>query len=1571
MEKYTKKVYAFLLAVVMLVGQLSISVQASNSFYLDFLRPTSGVTSAKEDFSIDMGTADMSTLHTADNIRFYMKSDSVGANWAVNSQKTTAGNLVQNGVLDNAARVFPATSERGAYLRIYRTNTDFAFSFTAPQEGYYDLTAMVELYEGSDSADIYVNDVYVGKIDSAVGNESKQPLLSVYVKEGELANTLTIKETGRADSEYVSVYAFDFTASLTVDELTGMNATVESADMYIGRKEPIFVKGNTTNGALYLFDRAADSLTYKSSNQNVASVSNDGVITAVSAGTADITVSTTGTGYTETIPVSVRNAVYDHVDLNITEGQNLKMSETLDLQAVPYLSDGTTIKGNDYSVTYTSTNPSVAAIEGNVLHLLEVGNAAIRADVTFLLTNEVKSVTRNISVSHMELTDIEVDTEKAVVQALDTEGVPLVITGYSNGAEIGDFSATGFDVSNFDFVSLNPEILTVDANGICHYVSKGEAQVRVTLKSNTAIYDTADVISSSSKTGRTLFTDEMVAQARTNVTTYAWAQTLLDPAVRNATNFVSSLNKIYSAIPSEGVPRSASTGTENANYTLLNSCPYCGTNLTSTGGKWRIDPINDPWKIQCSNCTNKFPTNDFALLYERGLDENGNYSVELAYTNNQIAVANGEKDALINEECPKKGTKWMVDDGFGWSPSAGTYGTNDTNKWAMVARYHHLLWYDSDTYNDLNYILCKLRDAYLWTGEETYGRAGAILLDRVADVYPGFDLKKTSLGYSASHGGGYSGKILGSIWEHYLAETFVECYDAFYPMYDDEEVIRYLSSKAAELGLDNPKTSADLIRENIENGIVRETATAIYNADICGNFGMQQKVAAKTAAALDVDKESEALLEWLMKPSEVTYARVVDPIYNVGHSSRISNSGGELATKYVNEIDRDGFGNEVGISYNQIWLQESVEVAEVLARYSDKYNLYNNPKFVKMFDTFTHMIMGDGYSLQIGDSGATASAGISTYPKETLMAYNHLKDTKPELAQRLAQIYDYYVGGTYNKYSNLDVYTDPNLLKRIQEDVAENGSYQFESENLTGYGLSALRGGKAASDNNAKETRYDTWMYYGRTNESHAHYDMLSMGIDAYGFNFMPDLGYPEATGRTANRNEWVSNTISHNTVVVDGDHQNGIYTGTPKHFDSTDYVKVTDVEASEAYDATDIYRRTLVTIAANEEVSYTLDFFRIKGGNSHMYSFHTQSYSGTNKDVGYKFTGNLAFTTDDIEFTPQIDSAGNYKGTYADINYDYGRDPYSTDASYAETPKYTRGYTWLKEVNRGTDKNNDGVFAINFKQTDFKEQVEDSTDLNLKFWALNSWTPSSVDVVTGYAPRNASNSQVPGLHYMFIHRTGTDLDTLYTSLLEPYKGTSYIASATPLAASVKSGAEKTNDISKVVKVVLSDRTDYVVYATNNHITYTITDGNVTFDFKGFVGVYSVDVSGNNIYTYVNDGSVIGTTTGRGTYTGTVVDFTKDLAFENEITIHLNEPISDVSVFENQYIYVDNTAESNGAFKILDATVSGNNVVLHLGNSSLVKSYANDNDTNAGYKYTIEEGQSFTIPVTLTTGELF
>ena len=107
--------------------------------------------------------------------------------------------------------------------------------------------------------------------------------------------------------------------------------------------------------------------------------------------------------------------------------------------------------------------------------------------------------------------------------------------------------------------------------------------------------------------------------------------------------------------------------------------------------------------------------------------------------------------------------------------------------------------------------------------------------------------------------------------------------------------------------------------------------------------------------------------------------------------------------------------------------------------------------------------------------------------------------------------------------------------------------------------------------------------------------DILNIDVDAFGLNLSGNMGYPlNVDGSDPERQQWVRNTASHNTVVVDGHGQTELtWGGEPRHFADSGRVKVMDADATNAYPETDIYRRTLVTVDIDDRDSYMVDFFR------------------------------------------------------------------------------------------------------------------------------------------------------------------------------------------------------------------------------------------------------------------------------------------------------------------------------------------------------------------------------------------
>lgn len=123
---------------------------------------------------------------------------------------------------------------------------------------------------------------------------------------------------------------------------------------------------------------ANQAVTWTSSNSGVASISADGVVSAVKAGTAVIT-ATTSNGLTATCEVTVKPAVVlaasitlDKESFSAVEGSEFTLVATV-------LPENTTNK----TVSWTSSQPTVITVDQNgLVKILSVGNAVITASTT-------------------------------------------------------------------------------------------------------------------------------------------------------------------------------------------------------------------------------------------------------------------------------------------------------------------------------------------------------------------------------------------------------------------------------------------------------------------------------------------------------------------------------------------------------------------------------------------------------------------------------------------------------------------------------------------------------------------------------------------------------------------------------------------------------------------------------------------------------------------------------------------------------------------------------------------------------------------------------------------------------------------------------------------------------------------------------------------------------------------------------------------------------------------------------------------------------------------------------------
>ncbi|WP_158560463.1 heparinase II/III domain-containing protein [Paenibacillus contaminans] len=913
---------------------------------------------------------------------------------------------------------------------------------------------------------------------------------------------------------------------------------------------------------------------------------------------------------------------------------------------------------------------------------------------------------------------------------------------------------------------------------------------------------------------------------------------------------------------------------------------------------WKGDPLEQPWKLTCPSCQSIFPSNDFGSYYKSGIDENGFFNPEAA-----------DRSLLKNTLYPDKDENWCVDDGYGWLDPE--QNNRETRRYTFIAYYNHwLLWYSGAVEKALN----AFSEAYLYTNNPRYAAAGIILLDRIADVYPDMDssVYLWEDGFRNSHGLTGLGKVIGCIWETMLVKSFTLAYDALFPGTDIPDVLSFLSRKAQMYQMANKKESAAAIRHNIEQGIVMQIKPGIESGQISGNVGMHQSALAAAAVVLDNAKLTNDWVPYMFKT-------------HPGHPGR---GKGNIMKILVNDVDRDGHGTEASPGYNHIWLSQLKLVADVLSGQgtSAAFDLYAYPKFRKLFHMPFPYVLLESYTPSIGDTKRAGDPGLVGAIQTYVSGFANTGD--PLLAQ-----YAYLLNG--NKWDNLsgDMFSDnEKIVEGMKKAIDEFGPFHSGSTNVTGYGFTGLRDGKGDS------ARALT-LYYGR-NTGHGHRDTLNLGLYAFGLDLSPDHGYPSFADGNYERVHWTNNTVSHNTVVVNRSTQADQVVGIPHHYANDVRVKLIDVEAPKVYPETQMYRRTVAMIKIDETDSYYIDFFRVKGGEEHHYSFHG---------------GEGEVATEGLNFIKQA------SGTYAGENVPVA------DKGYDEVSE--SGFNYLYHVERANLPQ--GSFSLDWSIKDTWKVKPVEEDIHLRITMLSD--VHEVSLADGQPPQNKPGNP-KSYKYVLAHRKGNNLESQFVSVMEAYKETRKVQSISAVPVKADGKIVQSTDVFAVKVMFVNGRTDIIVNALNPDVVYTIEDH---IRFQGFFGVCSLAAE-RPVYGYVCNGTLLQAgekvmiREASGNVSGSVVGFTKDMSAENQITVRLNG-VTNADTLAGKYVYIQNDGIRNAAYEIKDVKVDAgtdNGFVLNIGDITLIRSWVDEFDFSRGYVYDVHEGDSLSIPLCYEWGTL-
>ena len=770
---------------------------------------------------------------------------------------------------------------------------------------------------------------------------------------------------------------------------------------------------------------------------------------------------------------------------------------------------------------------------------------------------------------------------------------------------------------------------------------------------------------------------------------------------------------LWRDMPGQCIPRRTAVNTEHG-------CPNCGKAIHKGYGyyPWRSTPAH-PWKVQCPKCRERFPTNDFLAYYRSGIDEKGRFDATRA-----------DKGLLYNQEHPDPADpkhKFGVDAGAGYRSREGVVYT-------FVACYNlSRVWGKPWDKQGITSVALDFAYAYLLTGDMRYARKAAVILARIATLYPemdyGFWTQKPE--YNPL-GRRIPGKILDRIWENFLVRSLLKTYDLVHDaIVADQEFMRFLAQRTAHLPLGD-SANGNRFTSLVEQLYLKEVFRCAQNGVLWGNTGMTEENVALLALVTRDSDFREQVVHWLFSPRTITG-------YN---SDQHRQHGGGLLDLALH-LTRDGFSWESG-GYCEILPKTLFSIYPAMSRLRGTDENAVREAVVRLCGKRLSAFFRNHYALTClgkfkpywGDNGNFCAPAYRKGADPAFYFSGFLAFGDRQLARGVKSLLASTGRSAEDSLRVDDLYfVPPDIETRMQTFAAVPGEAADESVNLTGRGLVVLKqgGGKYARC---------LWTHYGNNHTCHNHPDTLSMGLFAFGRDILPGLGYPDLKKHHLFTN-WHLSAVSSNTVVVDGQERMcRMEIGDRKLFAESDLLSLYVIDAPTLYEGVPRYRRCVGLVRVSERDFYVVDFFEVEGGREHVYSFH----SGEGE----------------VTASPHLEVQEQAKGTYAGEDVEYGQEAYRYSEQYGW--RWGNGFQYLYDVKRSGPVD-DSAFTWSLKDTHDVCPFED--DVRCR---LNLLSPADEIAIAKAKPPQNTKGNPEHIHYVLAKRTAEEgFASHFVGVIEAY----------------------------------------------------------------------------------------------------------------------------------------------------------------------------------------------------------
>ena len=576
------------------------------------------------------------------------------------------------------------------------------------------------------------------------------------------------------------------------------------------------------------------------------------------------------------------------------------------------------------------------------------------------------------------------------------------------------------------------------------------------------VKDTPQLDRAARKLGRSYYTPERLRMARENLR----KSPELGENLKSPSFFETMTDEqVFSFLPSWNLPRQC--------YSTW-PCPSCGEKIYEKSAfyPWQ-HAARGAFKAVCPLCRKAFPTNDFT------------------------------RDDFTSGDYP--------DDGWGFDPT----GRRDRKQIAGWVGFHnhHAMWQSTGAE------LKRLGERYLLLDDEPAAHKAALLLARLAYVYPGMDMTWQQVQTNYLRPGRL---LLDGNWERTgLTVPAAQAYDAIFDTLDrDTALVKFLRAKDPAI-----QSPAD-VKALIDTYLIQLFGWDWINNRLSGgNQGARERDAAYIAVCANMGAPSDAWIEKLFTKS-----------YNSG-----LDKGGFDDEMLVNTLTREGITLVNGFDYALGYMSAKSGLAEILAgvqsaKWQARCNLYDDRQYPKLkaeYDAWTEMLVAGDHRPCYGDDanadGAKLPRGAASV-RRTEYSRAYRRWPTDNLARALA------LAGK----GAPDLF-EPDVWPQVETQVKPIGPRPpLQSRVLDGVGFVFLESRPQAAK---IEERAGLAFRYGY-GAGHHHQDNLNVEFWARDAPLAPELGYPSwahplgATGHV----------VHHNTGMIDRSPQ---YEGGISHGDA------------------------------------------------------------------------------------------------------------------------------------------------------------------------------------------------------------------------------------------------------------------------------------------------------------------------------------------------------------------------------------------------------------------------------------